>query len=103
MPKKGKTPKTVSVVDRKKIMAEAKAKGLTADQVAKKYGISKWTVYGWKQRSRGATTQKTMRTAVTKTTVIDPKTLRSEIRAVLPGILREELARALGVMTKRGR
>lgn len=103
MPKKKKTPKKLSAADRQKILAEAKAKGLTADQVAKKYGVSKWTYYGWRNKAGGTTTRKVGPKGKAKTTAIDPNMLRSEIRAVLPGILREELAKALGVMAKRGR
>lgn len=97
--KKRKAAKTVSPAMRTKIMAEAEGKGLTADQVAKKYGISKWTFYGWKQKISGPAARKT-RGSGAKTAAIDPKMLRTEIRAVLPGILREELARALGVLAK---
>ncbi|MFH1279975.1 MAG: transposase [Candidatus Eisenbacteria bacterium] len=102
MPKKKRPVRATTAAQRKRIMADAKKNGMTADQVAKKYGISKWTYYGWTKRAGGTTTRKKSGTR-TKTTTIDPKTIRAEIRAVLPGILREELARALGVMTKRSR
>ena len=97
MPKK-KTRKPMAASDRKKILAEAKAKGFTAEQVAKKYGISKWTVYDWKKRAAKPKVAKTRKSVQSKTTTIDSKILSSEIRAVLPGILREELARALGTL-----
>ena len=100
MPKK-KTRQSISVSARAKIMAEAKAKGLTAEQVAKKYRISKWTYYGWKKRAAKPKAGKTRRSVQSKTTAIDAKILRTEIRAVLPGILREELARALGALINK--
>ena len=100
MPRK-KTRKIITLSDRKKILAEAKAKGLTAEQVARKYKISKWTYYGWKKRTAKPATAKTRKSVQPKTAAVSSKILRSEIRAVLPGILREELARALGTIIKK--
>lgn len=100
MPKK-KTRKTITASQRKKILADAKAKGLTAEQVARKYKISKWTYYGWKKGTAKPATGKARKSVQSKTTVVSSKILRSEIRAVLPGILREELARALGTIIKK--
>ena len=96
---KKQTRKRISSSDRAKIMAEAKTKGMTAQQVAKKYGISAWTYYGWRKR-----TSKTARRASrlvgrgTTTGRVSANTLRSEIRAVLPGILRDELARTMAAL-----
>jgi len=101
MPKK----KTIQVrprAERARILAEAEAKGLTAEQVEKRYGVSKWTYYGWKKRSakpsvaRGAVQYKAAGPSA--------DVIRREIRAVLPGILREEIASALaGIFAKRTR
>lgn len=95
MPMK-RSRKRLSSADRGRIMAEATAKGMTAKDVAKKYGISPWTYYGW--RKRGAKSSSRMLRKVgwgTAPTGLSASTLRSEIRALLPDILREELGRAL--------
>ncbi|MFH1833386.1 MAG: hypothetical protein ABH877_00055 [bacterium] len=93
MPKK-KTIKVRPRAERARILAEAKAKGLTAEQVEKRYGVSRWTYYGWKKRAGRP------RTKVTRLQAKGPmaEVVRNEVRAVLPGILREEMARAFGAM-----
>ncbi|MBM3320552.1 MAG: hypothetical protein FJY73_07740 [Candidatus Eisenbacteria bacterium] len=92
MPKKRKARKALPRADRMKIMAEAKAKGLTATQVEKKYGVNKWTYYGWMKRSGKPKAARARGPIAAKGAGAD--LLRREIRAVLPGILRDELARA---------
>jgi hypothetical protein len=95
MPKK-RTLKRVGKGDRRKILAEMKARGLTADQVAKKYRVSKWTIYGWKKRAgKGKRGARRMRRSSANTKGIAASAVRSEIRAALPGILRQEIARAI--------
>ncbi len=88
---------------RARIMAEAQTKGLTAEQVQKKYGVSKWTFYGWRKRAvkgRAGAGRGAGRVSV----ALNENALRDELRSVLPGILREELARALqGVFGARKR
>jgi len=49
--RKPKPKKALSRGDRRALLAEAKSKGWTAQQIAKKAGVSKWTVYGWNKRS----------------------------------------------------
>lgn len=96
MPRK-QTRKRITRTDRKKILSQAKTKGWTAQQVAKKFGISVWTYYGWRKRSGVAKPhgRKTGRPAKTSTYGLTSTALRTEIRAVLPSILRDELARTL--------
>jgi transposase len=99
MPKKRQI-KVRPRAERARILAEAKAKGLTAEQVAKRYGVSKWTYYGWKKQG-GKSTGVVARSAAKGPTA---EMVRREVRAVLPGILREEIARALsGLIGKRVR
>jgi transposase len=98
MPKKRKL-KRVSQSARAKILAEMKARGLTADQVAKKYRGSKWTVYGWRKR-KGKTAARGSRRSGTNTKGAVASAVRAEIRAALPGILRKELARAVTRMLR---
>jgi transposase-like protein len=88
--------KRLPAATRARILAEARTKGLTAEQVEKKYGVSKWTFYGWRKRTGKARTGFGRAAGRVATVAVSQQTLRSEIRAVLPGILREELARALG-------
>ena len=100
MPKK-RTIKVRPRAERARILAEAKAKGLTAEQVEKRYGVSKWTYYGWKKRA-GTPKAKVVPGAVqSKATGLSPDVLRKEIRAMLPGILHEEIARVLGSMLRK--
>jgi transposase-like protein len=95
--------KRVSREQRAKILAAAEKQGWTAADVEKKFGISRWTFYGWRKRTgpgrgrRGA--------GVRGGAVVGAEALRSEIRALLPSILREEVAFALGTLlqARRGR
>jgi transposase len=93
MPKKRKI-KVRPRAERTRILAEAKAKGLSAEQVEKKYGVSKWTYYGWKRRAGMSLGPRPSRVVKGPTANM----VRAEVRAVLPGILREEIARAIGQM-----
>ena len=104
MPKK-KPTKRITRANRAEIMATAKAKGWTAEQVARKYGVSKWTYYGWKKRGSGGAKTTTRpgntgrKTSVASgTSGITTAELQSEIRAILPTILCEEIASALSAM-----
>jgi transposase-like protein len=98
--------KRIPRAERTKILAQAKANGWTAQQVAKKYGISAWTYYGWRKRSSGTTktARWTGRTAAASSIKSGATTaaLKSEIRAVLPEILRDEIARTLMTVIGRG-
>ena len=108
MPKK-KPTKRITRANRAEIMATAKAKGWTAEQVARKYGVSKWTYYGWKKRGSGGakTTTRPGNTGrktsgASGTREITPAALQSEIRAILPTLLREEIYRTLMGVVGRG-
>jgi transposase-like protein len=81
---------------RSRILNTARTEGLTAAQVEKKFGVSRWTYYGWRKRGargRGVTTRGTRTTVVARGTSVGM--IRDEVRATLPTILREEIARAL--------
>jgi len=94
MPSK-KAPKRISASERARILAEAKAKGWTAAQIAKKFGVSKWTVYGWrKRRAGGSSKPAAKRSAATRGT----GSVREEFRSMLSQIVREELVRLLGTL-----
>lgn len=105
MPKKT-TRKRLSSADRSRILAEAESRGWTAQQVAKRYGISAWTYYGWRKRGAGKATRGTKTRGVQGRAAggatLSANALRTEIRAALPGILREELGNALMNIVGRG-
>jgi transposase-like protein len=85
----------VSREERAKILATAEKRGWTAAEVEKRYGISRWTFYGWRKRTGPGRSRRetTLRGGAVKGDV-----LRAELRAALPGILREEIARAFGML-----
>jgi transposase len=90
-------PKRVSSADRTRILAEAKSKGWTAEQIAKKAGVSKWTVYGWKKRGaakRGRITAKRGRPGRPTRQVAG--SLGEMLRPVIAEMVREEIARLGG-------
>lgn len=96
-----------SAASRSKILAEMVAKKMTAKQVSKKYGVSPWTIYGWRQRTgvakpHGRKPGRPAKGSGSSSTGISAGVLREEIRAVLPAILREELARAIAGMVGGG-
>jgi transposase-like protein len=100
MPKK-RVLKRLPRAKKAMILREAEVKGLTAEQVEKKYGVSKWTFYGWRKRL-----PKSAARGVVGSQAAAPSeaAIRRELRVMLPGILREELARALGsIFAKRAR
>jgi len=102
MAKKKRELRRLPAAMRSRILEEARTKGLTAEQVQKKYGVSKWTFYGWrKNRAKSPAARGAMRR---EAAVLDSVALQRELRAVLPGILREEIASALaGIFGKRAR
>lgn len=92
---KKRVARRISRTMRSKILSTAKAHRLTAAQVEKKFGVSRWTYYGWRKRGargRGYTARAGRTTGVARGA--SAGVLRAEVRATLPAILREELARA---------
>jgi transposase-like protein len=100
MPKK-RVLKRLPKAKKAMILKEAEAKGLTAEQVEKRYGVSKWTFYGWrKRRAKSPARAGVLPLAAAPSEAM----IRRELRAVLPGILRQEIAIALaGIFAKRAR
>lgn len=99
----------ISRTQRAKILATAKSQGLTAAQVEKKFKVSRWTYYGWR-KNRGAGPRGAIRRGrPAGITTAGTTNIQASIRAALPSILREELARALssliggGTVTRRRR
>jgi transposase-like protein len=100
MPKK-RVLKRLPRAKKAMILREAEVKGLTAEQVEKRYGVSKWTFYGWRKRlpkspARGG--------AGSQAAAPSEAMIRRELRAVLPGVLRQEIAIALAsIFARRAR
>lgn len=102
-------PKRLTREKRNEIISIANSKGLTAEQVEKRFGVSKWTYYGWRKRSasmrRAATTTRnttrTTRTTGGTTAAMSPRALREELRTMLPAMVREEVTRTLADLVGR--
>jgi transposase-like protein len=95
VPRKKKALKRVSREQRAKILSAAAKNGWTAMDVEKKYGISRWTFYGWRKHTAGGRGSKAGRGAASG---VSAAVLRNELRAILPGILREEIAGAMSAL-----
>ena len=93
---KKQSRKRLSATDRARILAEAKAKGWTADQIAKTYGVSKWTVYGWRQsRSKPGGVPATGPRGNQRPS--GASSLAEMLRPLIAELVREELRRLVGV------
>jgi hypothetical protein len=94
---KPRPKKHLSRADRTRILAEAKSKGWTAEQIARKAGVSKWTVYGWNKRSAakgGRTTVKRGRPGRPARQATG--SLAEMLRPLIAEMVRVELARLVG-------
>lgn len=108
-----KTRKQYSASKRAAILAEAKAKGLTGKDVAKKYGISMVTYYLWRKKAGGEggdgrATRAVATTSRNGSTGDIRKVIKERVRLMAPAILRDEvmayLAESLGTSaSRRGR
>lgn len=84
------------------ILAAAKKAKLTGEQVAKKFGIATLTFYRWRGPVRGrkkrgrpvGSKNKGARVKVNAAAV--RRAVRAQVRKLLPQIIREEVAKALG-------
>lgn len=99
---KRRVARRIDPATRAKILATAKSQGLTAIQVEKKFGVSRWTYYGWRKR-KGPGRAGTARRGRAPVAARGGGSLQREIRAVLPAILREEIARAITGLLGGGR
>ena len=89
MARRKTTLKRVSREKRAHILAVADQKGLTALQVEKKFGISRWTFYGWRKRKPGRAARGAASAGMHSCNCA------AEIQAVLPGLIRQELTAAM--------
>jgi transposase-like protein len=84
---------------RAKVLATAKAEGLTATQVRKKFGVTPVTYYSWRKKS-GVTRKRGARTAaaVMARPVTDDlgvqvrREVQNKMRQIVPGIVRAEVS-----------
>ena len=105
MAKKSKRGTRYTAAQKAKILATAKKEGLTGAQVAKRFGVSTLTFYRWRgpvrsdalarRGKRGPGRPKGSGKAKSDNAALERK-LRAQIRKILPRIIREEVARALG-------
>jgi transposase-like protein len=105
MPQKSeKARKRYTPAEKAKILAAAKKEGLTGDDVAKKFGVSKLTFYRWRGPVRSdAVARRSKRgpgrplgsskVHVDQTAV--RTAVRAEVQKLLPQIIREEIEAAL--------
>jgi len=93
-----RTRHTYAPRQRAAILAAAQRHGLTAKDVKKKFGVVPVTYYSWRKkegltghRGRTATLSALRNNGAALTAV------QAEVRAIMPRIVREEVARSLGV------
>jgi transposase-like protein len=101
--KRGPGRKGYSAEKKAEVLAAAKKDKMTGEQVAEKFGISTLTFYRWRGPVRGK--KKRGRPVGSKNRVagkvkVDAAAVRREVQAkirkMLPQIIREEVAKALG-------
>ena len=82
--------KRVSREQRAKILAVADQKGLTAQQVEEKFGVSRWTYYGWRKRKGPKTARIRRPTRGAATSGTCTCNCAADLEAMLPGLIRRE-------------
>lgn len=100
MARKARSPgrKGYSTERKAEILAAAKKDGLTGTQVRKRFGISTLTFYRWRgpvrgKKKRGRPVGSKNRVGGVKVNVSAVRNaVRAEIKKLLPGIIREEVA-----------
>jgi hypothetical protein len=98
---KKKMKKALTRAERTALLTEAQSKNWTAAQIARKAGVSKWTVYGWRQAAKKSGTVKrtgpkvagSPRKAKRRAKGSTARTL--DLRGMIAEIVREEFARLL--------
>jgi transposase-like protein len=98
--KKNASRKRISATERATILEEARSKGWTAEQIAKRFGVSKWTVYGWRKRRVGGAATVTRTGGARRAS---GGTLHEEFRALITDIVREEISRVFAGLSTQAR
>lgn len=94
MARKKKVLKRRSAQEKAKILAAAAKHGWTAAQVEQKFGVSRWTYYGWRGRT-GKTRRPGRAGRAEAAGAGRPCNCAAELKAMLPELLRRELRLAL--------
>ncbi len=94
MPKTNPKGRRYSAAKRKRILEIAAKDRLTGDQVRKRFGISVLTFYRWRGPVRGRRVAKgaAVPALSEKDIAKARRQVQAELRRVLPGIIREEIA-----------
>ncbi|MFN0149157.1 MAG: hypothetical protein ACKVU1_00415 [bacterium] len=98
---------------RAQILSTASRLGLTANEVERRFGVSKWTFYAWRKdpkrgRGRVAGAKKARARGVQPdaspggTRGAPARDVGAELRAILPRLIAQELARAFAAILKGG-
>ena len=94
MARKKRILKRLSAQEKAKIIGAAAKHGWTAAQVEKKFGVSRWTYYGWSGRT-ARTRRPARRGRAEAAGAARPCDCAAELKAILPELLRRELRLAL--------
>jgi transposase-like protein len=87
---------------KKKILFAARRENLTADQVQKRFGVSRVTFYKWRGPSRRGRRPAALVAAAAGAAGYDiAGDIRRAVRQALPEIIRQEVNAALKVWTRR--
>jgi transposase-like protein len=95
--------KRYTAAEKAKILAAAKKEGLTGAQAAKRFGISALTFYRWRGPVRGRKKRgrpvgsKNLSGKVKVNVGAVRREVQAQVRRLLPQIIREEVAAALGI------
>jgi transposase-like protein len=104
---KGRRGHRYTAEQKQRILAAAKKEGLTGEQVKKRFGVSTLTFYRWRGPVRGRRGRSAAARARGNGVRVNRDVLRGEVRSgiaqVLPGVIREEVSRALAdLLGRRG-
>ncbi len=100
-----KTGRRYADAERAAILADMERNGLTQVAAAKKHGVSEGTLWKWRTatrrsrpsrqaRARGAARQD--KTSLDGLADLVRAQVREQVKAILPGIIKDEVARAFG-------
>ena len=89
--KKTRRGKRYGPAEKKRILAAARKQGLTAVQVQKRFGVSPLTFYRWRGPVRGRRVGRGAGAAGRPATSDLRTQVQERVRAVLPGVIREEV------------
>ena len=93
-----RTRHTYTPRKRAAILVAAVRENLTANDVKKKFGVIPVTYYSWRKKEglAGDRAGKSTLTALSNNGAAFTAQVQAKVRALMPGIVREEVARSLG-------